>query len=140
MEIVKVFILMNTLEMRLPIDLGSPMPNPPREIRTFAAELAEDLEWSYRVAREVIGLGHRRSETRYNERVVAKQYKPGVLVRILIHTHPHTFRSMNLISERCCFGWNGDCSEKEIYEIAVEDPVSWIGADESRVDTMTYEC
>ena len=76
-------------EMRLPIDLGSPMPDPPREIRTFAAELAEDLEWSYRVAREVIGLGHRRSETRYNERVVAKQYKPGVLVRVLVHTHPH---------------------------------------------------
>ena len=76
-------------EMRLPIDLGSPMPDPPREIRTFAAELAEDLEWSYRVAREVIGLGHRRAETRYNERVVAKQYKPGVLVRVLVHTHPH---------------------------------------------------
>ncbi len=75
--------------MRLPIDLGSPTPDPPREIRTFAAELAEDLEWSYRVAREVIGLGHRRAETRYNERVVAKQYKPGVLVRVLVHTHPH---------------------------------------------------
>ena len=76
-------------EMRLPIDLGSPTPDPPREIRTFAAELAEDLEWSYRVAREVIGLGHRRAESRYNERVVAKQYKPGVLVRVLVHTHPH---------------------------------------------------
>ena len=76
-------------EMRLPIDLGSPTPDPPREIRTFAAELAEDLEWSYRVAREVIGLGHRRAESRYNERVVSKQYKPGVLVRVLVHTHPH---------------------------------------------------
>ena len=76
-------------EMRLPIDLGSPLPDPPREIRTFAAELAEDLEWSYRVAREVIGLGHRRAESRYNERAVAKQYKPGVLVRVLVHTHPH---------------------------------------------------
>ena len=76
-------------EMRLPIDLGSPMPDPPREIRTFAAELAEDLEWAYRVAREVIGLGHRRAESRYNERVVSKQYKPGVLVRVLVHTHPH---------------------------------------------------
>ena len=75
-------------EMRLPIDLGSPTPDPPREIRTFAAELAEDLEWSYRVAREVIGLGHRRAETRYYERVVAKQYKPGVLVRVLVHTYP----------------------------------------------------
>ena len=76
-------------EMRLPIDLGSPTPDPPRDIRTFATELAEDLEWSYRVAREVIGLGHRRAESRYNERVVAKQYKPGVLVRVLVHTHPH---------------------------------------------------
>jgi hypothetical protein len=76
-------------EMRLPIDLGTPTPDPPREIRTFAADLAEDLEWSYRVAREVIGLGHRRAESRYNERIVARQYKPGVLVRALVHTHPH---------------------------------------------------
>ena len=38
-------------EMRLPIDLGSPLPEPPRDVLTFAAELAEDLEWSYKVAR-----------------------------------------------------------------------------------------
>ena len=31
-------------EMRLPIDLGSPLPEPPRDVRTFAAELVEDLE------------------------------------------------------------------------------------------------
>ena len=31
-------------EMRLPIDLGSPLPEPPREVRSFAAELAEDLD------------------------------------------------------------------------------------------------
>ena len=31
-------------EMRLPIDLGSPLPEPPRDVRTFATELAEDLE------------------------------------------------------------------------------------------------
>ena len=33
-------------EMRLPGDLNTPLPEPPREVRTFAAALAEDLEWS----------------------------------------------------------------------------------------------
>ena len=31
-------------EMRLPIDLGSPLPEPPSDIRTLAAETAEDLK------------------------------------------------------------------------------------------------
>ena len=31
-------------EMRLPVDLGSPLPEPSRDVRTFATELAEDLE------------------------------------------------------------------------------------------------
>jgi hypothetical protein len=75
--------------MRLPVDLGSPTPDLPREIRTFAAELSEDLEWSYRVAREVVGLVHRRAESRYYDRVVAKQYKSGVLMSVLVHSHPH---------------------------------------------------
>ena len=43
-------------EMRLPIDLGSPLPEPPLDVRTFAAELAEDLEWSYKVARKIMGM------------------------------------------------------------------------------------
>ena len=76
-------------EMRFLIDFGSPMPDPPRKIRTLAAELAKDLEWSYRVSLEVIGLGHRRAETRNNKRVVAKNFKPAVLVRIFVHTHLH---------------------------------------------------
>ena len=36
-------------KMRLPVDLGMPLPEPPRDLRTFASELAEDLEWSYRI-------------------------------------------------------------------------------------------
>ena len=31
-------------EMCLPVDFGSPLPEPPSDVRTFAAELAEDLE------------------------------------------------------------------------------------------------
>ena len=50
-------------EIRLPIDLGSPLPEPPRDVRTFATELAVNLEWSYRVAREIIGHGHKRAES-----------------------------------------------------------------------------
>ena len=50
-------------EMRLPVDLGMPLPEPPRDLRTFATELAEDLEWSYIIAREVIGHGHKRTES-----------------------------------------------------------------------------
>ena len=72
-------------EMRLPIDVGTPLPEPPRDIRTFVNSLVEDLEWSYDVAREVSGLQHRRSEARYNERAVEKQYAPGALVRVLQH-------------------------------------------------------
>ena len=33
-------------EMRLPIDIGTPLPEPPRDIRAFANNLIEDLEWS----------------------------------------------------------------------------------------------
>ena len=58
--------------MRLPVDIGTPLTQPPRDVRTFAADLAEDLEWSYNVARKVIGHGHRLAESRYNERVVER--------------------------------------------------------------------
>ena len=75
-------------EMRLPVDLGSPLPDPPRDTRTLAAEITYDLEWAYRVGREEIGHGHKRGESRYNERVVPKQFKPGTLVRVLLHFHP----------------------------------------------------
>ena len=79
-------------EMRLPVDLGSPLPEPPRDVRTFAAELAEDLEWSFKVAREIIGHGHKRAESRYNERVVEHAYQPGCLVRVLQHARNGTRR------------------------------------------------
>ena len=51
-------------EMRLPIDSGSPLPEPPRDIRTLAVELTEDLEWAYKLAKETIGHGHRKAENR----------------------------------------------------------------------------
>ena len=76
-------------EMRLPIYLATPLPEPPRDIRTMAAEVAENLEWSYQIAREIIGFGNRRAESRYNEKIVEKQYKPGSLVRVVQHTHPY---------------------------------------------------
>ena len=53
-------------KMRLPVDVGTPMPEPWRDVRTFAADLAEDFEWIYIVARKVLGNGHRRAESRYN--------------------------------------------------------------------------
>ena len=74
--------------MRLPVDVGTPMPKPPRDVRTFAADLAENLEWSYKVAREVIGHGHRRAESRYNESIEERANPPGTLVRVLLHSHP----------------------------------------------------
>ena len=60
--------------MRMPIDLGSPLPEPPRDVRTFAAELSENMEWSYKVAGAIIGHGHKLAENRYNERVVERAY------------------------------------------------------------------
>ena len=68
--------------MRLPVDLGTKLPELPRDVRTVAAGLANDFKWSYRVAREVIGLSHRRAESCYNEHVVKHTYQPGSLVRI----------------------------------------------------------
>ena len=62
-----------------------PLPEPPRDLRTFASELAEDLEWFYRIAREVIMHKHKRAESRYNERVVERVYQPGCIVRVLQH-------------------------------------------------------
>ena len=55
----------------------------------MAAEVAKNLEWSYQIAREIIGFGHRRPKSRYNERMVEKEYKIGSLVRGLQHTHPY---------------------------------------------------
>ena len=69
------------------IDLGIPLPEPPRDICTIATEVAENLEWSYQIAREIIGSGHRRAESQYNEKMLEKQYKPGNLVRVVQHTH-----------------------------------------------------
>ena len=40
-------------EMRLPVELGSPLPEPPRDIRSYGNLLAENFEWAYRVDREV---------------------------------------------------------------------------------------
>ena len=60
---------------------SGPLPEPPRNIRTFAHNLVEDLEWSYGVAREVSGLQHRRSENRYNESVVEKLSAHGACPR-----------------------------------------------------------
>ena len=41
-------------EIRLPIDIGTPLPEPSRDIRTYANIISEELEWAYKVAREVI--------------------------------------------------------------------------------------
>ena len=76
-------------EMRLRIDLGTPLPEPPRDICTMASEVVENLAWSYQIAREIIGFKHRRAEPRYKERMVEKQYKPGSLVRVVQHKHPY---------------------------------------------------
>jgi hypothetical protein len=75
--------------MRLPVDLGNSMPDPLRDIRTVEVELEDELEWSYRVAREIIRLGHRRAKSRYNERVIEKRYKRGAHVLVLVHSHPN---------------------------------------------------
>ena len=71
--------------MRLPIDIGTPIPEPPRDIRTFANSLVKNLEWLDRATRKTTGLQHRRSEARDNEHLVEHLYTPGALVRVLQH-------------------------------------------------------
>ena len=50
--------------MRLSVDLGTPLPKPPREGRCYTAELAEELEWSNKVARKVIMHSHTLADKR----------------------------------------------------------------------------
>ena len=69
--------------MRLPIDFGTSLPEPLRDIRTLARETAEDLEWCYRIAKEITGFSHRRAENRYNEPTLDKTYRHGALVRVV---------------------------------------------------------
>ena len=57
-------------EMRLPIDFRTSFPEPPRDIWTMAAKVAENLEWSYQISHEIMGFKHCRAESRYNERMV----------------------------------------------------------------------
>ena len=75
-------------EMRLPIDFGSPLPEPPRDIKTLEVELTDDYEMVYKLANKTIGHELRKAENRYNERVVEKLYSHGSLVRVIQHTHP----------------------------------------------------
>ena len=79
---------------RLLVDLGTPLPTPPRNVSTVVAELADDFEWSYKVAREIIGQGHKRAENRFNERVVKRAYHPDSLVRVLLNA-----RNCNVLSK-----------------------------------------
>ena len=74
-------------ETRLPVEVGTQLPEPPRSIRTLASGLAEDLECSYKVAREVIGHNHKRAERRFNERTVEKMYDVCSLVRVVQFAH-----------------------------------------------------
>ena len=96
-------------EMRLPVDIGTPLPEPPRNICTNANILSEDLEWAYKVAREMIKTQHKSEKTRYNNHVVEKLFKPGVYVRVFPHARnygatsklvPHYFGLCEVLAVR----------------------------------------
>ena len=53
-------------KIRLPIDFGAPLPEPPLDIRTPDSEIAEDLEWCYLISKEITGFSHRCTKNRYN--------------------------------------------------------------------------
>ena len=59
------------------------LPEPPRDICKMAEKVAENLEWSYKIAREIIGFGHSLAESSYNERMVEKQNTLESLIRVL---------------------------------------------------------
>ena len=73
--------------MRLTIDLKTPLQTPRRDICTIIAEVAKNLELSYNIPRKIIGVGDICAESRYNEKMVKKQYTPGSLVHVLQNTH-----------------------------------------------------
>ena len=74
--------------MRLPVDFGTPLHEPPRNVHSFANDLVDQLDWAYSLAPEVIGLGHKRAKVRYNERVVQTQFVPGALVLVIRYGKP----------------------------------------------------
>ena len=41
--------------MSLPNEFGTPLPEPTQDIRSMAAEVAENLKWSCQIARDIIG-------------------------------------------------------------------------------------
>lgn len=53
----------------------------------MAAKVAENHEWWYKIAREIIGFGHRRVEWRNIQRMVEKLYRLESLVRVLQNIH-----------------------------------------------------
>lgn len=79
--------------MRLPINVTTPLLKPPHEIRTFANNLVEDVDWSHNDACKVSGQQHRRSENRYNERVVEQLFVPRAYVRVRQHGRHFDSRS-----------------------------------------------
>ena len=89
--------------MRLPIDFGTLLPEPPRDICKIAAKVAYNIELSYQIAGKIVGFGHRHAESRYNEEILEKQYKPGRLVHVVQHTHPNDVPSQlnTKFSELC---------------------------------------
>ena len=81
-------------EMRLPFDFKTPLPVPPREVKTLASEIAVDQKWCYRIARETTGFSHRRAENRYNERTMEHTYLFEAQVRVVQRTHSSGLPSM----------------------------------------------
>jgi len=68
-------------EMRLGVDLGTPMPEPSMTVRSWAVRLLENLERAYAQARENLHRVHLRSSDLYDTGVVRHHYLPGSWVR-----------------------------------------------------------
>lgn len=74
--------------MRLQIDVGTPLPEPPRDFRKYANSLLQDLVPSYRIALKVTGVEHRRSESQYYKNFAEKTNAPRIFVRVIKQTNP----------------------------------------------------
>ena len=87
--------------IRLPVDFGTLLLEPARDVWFIATDFAIDLEWRNKVEQKVIGPGHRRDENRYNKSLVKRAYPSGTLVRVLLYAH---FRNVPLKLSANYFG------------------------------------
>ena len=73
--------------MHFLIDFGALLHEPPRNIKTIAVKLIDELKWAYLLTRNKIEHKIHTAENRYTKRFVTKLYNPKALEWVIQHIH-----------------------------------------------------